>query len=130
MTVCTSMYLYNSLILSSVGVPALISLSITVCLSVCLSVSWSVCLMIVIPSLSLYCYLYVFISVSLSLCLPVLQFFSFSVLVYLFISLCDCLRLSSLHVIFLASTPLGSAQGSSHDCNYSSSRDHSRPILV
>src|SRR6218665_581938 len=108
MTVCTSMYLYNSLIICRCPCSYI---SIYYCLSFCLPVR----LMIVIPSLSLYCYLYVFIWVSLSLCLPVLQFFSFSVLAYLFISLCDCLRLSSLHVIFLASTPLGSAQG----CSYS-----------
>src|SRR6218665_3308575 len=61
-------------VLSSVGVPVLISLSITVCLSVCLR--------IIIPSFSLYCCLYVFISVSLSPCLY-LQFFSLSVPLYL-----------------------------------------------
>src|SRR6218665_2626132 len=45
-----------------------------------------------------------------------LRFFSLPVLVYLFISLCDCVRQASLHVIFLSSP----AQGPSHDRSYSS----------
>src|SRR6218665_2555726 len=87
MTVCISMYLHSSLIISQ----CLCSYtSIYNCLSLCLSVSWSVCLRLVVPSLSVYCYLYVFISVSLSLCLPVLPALQFRMFAYFSVPVFVC----------------------------------------